>query len=250
MLDSVPSWLVEELEKRCPGFIEHGARFSDPKLIALHLLDWIHNREFGYARRQGWLGALTFYGVRHPLSDCAWAHWEQSETDWNRRQAERYPLFDEWWREALRKEICHDNSRLEVAKAVEAYIGWDALRLWLRPLFRSGVVLPRRVASELHRRCPGVVGGANCGGLQKSQEKPGIWRRLTAWGRDHYLSEAEQGGWRGAFLERLRFHPRHVRLRAYGKHWAEDWSRRRSSHYPSFRQWQLQADLYVTPGWK
>lgn len=245
MLDGAPSWLVREIHKHCPAFIEHGAGFREPKLIAVHLLEWIHNQEFGYAKRQGWLGALTFYGVRHPHSECAWAHWEQFEKDWNRAQSEPYPGFDEWWQKSLREEICEVASCLEIARAVETYIGWNALVLWLRPLFRSTVTLPRHVASELERKCPGLLGSQNSGSLQGRQEKAKTWRRLMAWGRDHCLSEPRQAGWLKSFLQRVRFHPRHVRLLAYGEHWAKEWSRNRTRHYPSFRQWELAANRYV-----
>jgi hypothetical protein len=181
--DAVPPWLVMELEKHCPAFIEHEVRSREPKLIALHLLEWIHGHEFGYAKRQGWLDALTFYGVRHLRSECAWAYWEQFEKDWNRKQSEPYPLFDEWWHKALREELCNGTSHLEVAKAVERYIGWNALLLWFRPLFCSAVMLPSHVASELERRCPGVLGSQNSNSLKRSQEKSRIWRRLMAWRR-------------------------------------------------------------------
>lgn len=247
MLDDVPSWLVVGLRKQCPAFMEQEARSPEPKLMALHLLEWIRNQEFGYAKRQGWLDALTFYGVRHPRSECAWRYWERFENGWKRRQPGRFPRFDEWWHRALREEISRDAGQPEVAKAVETYVGWNALLLWLRPLFRSGVVLPGGVASELERRCPGVLGGQNPGRLQQSQEKSRIWRRLTAWGRDHCLPKPQQADWHGAFLRRVRFHPRHVRLWAYGKYWAKEWPRNPASRYPSFRQWELEADRYVRP---
>ena len=71
--DSVPSWLIGDLRKRCLGFIEHEANSHEPKLMGLHLLEWAHNHEFASAKQEGWLDALTFYGVRHPRSECAWA---------------------------------------------------------------------------------------------------------------------------------------------------------------------------------
>lgn len=236
MLDSVPSWLVRELQKHCPAFIDHKAGSREPKLIALHLMEWIRNQEFGYAKRQGWLDALTFYGMRHPRSECAWAYWERFEKDWN-RQSEPNPLFNEWWRRALREELCNGTSHREVAKAVETYMDWNALLLWLQPLFGSAVRLPRHVASELELRCPGVLG---------SQEKSRIWQRLRALSKDHCLGEARQPGSLESFLQRVRLHPRQVRLLAYGKHWAKEWSRNRARHYPSFDQWALAADRYVT----
>lgn len=246
MLDSVPSWLVMELQKQCPAFIEHEAHSREPKLIALHLLEWIHNQEFGYAKRQGWLDALTFYGVRHPRSECAWACWEQFEEDWNRKQSQQYPLFDEWWHKALRWELCNGTSNSAAAKAVETYIGWNALLSWLRPLFLSSVLLPRQVAFELECRCPGVLGGQVSSSLQGSKQKSRIWQRLRAWGWDHYLAEPKEAGWLESFLHRVRFHPRRVRLLVYGKHWTKEWSPSRTPLYPSFHQWELAADRYVT----
>ena len=239
-----------ELEKHCPAFIEHEVRSREPKLIALHLLEWIHGHEFGYAKRQGWLDALTFYGVRHLRSECAWAYWEQFEKDWNRKQSEPYPLFDEWWHKALREELCNGTSHLEVAKAVERYIGWNALLLWFRPLFCSAVMLPSHVASELERRCPGVLGSQNSNSLKRSQEKSRIWQLLIRWGKGHYLSEAEQAGWLDSLLQGVRFHPRYVRLVTYGGHWAKEWSGNPTRPYPSFRQWELAADRYVTTSLK
>jgi hypothetical protein len=250
MHDSVPSSLVTDLQKHCPDFVEHEIRSGEPRLISLHLLEWIHNQEFGYAKRQGWLDALTFYGRRHLRSECAWAYWEQFEKDWNRKQSARHPSFDEWWHKALREELFNGTSHLEVAKAVETYIDWNALLLWLRPLFGSTVMLPRQVASELERRCPGVLGSQNSSTLQGSQGKSKIWQRFMAWGRDHCLSEPKQAGWLESFRQRVRFHPRHVRLLAYGRHWAKEWSRNRTRLYPSFRQWELAADRFVTPSLK
>lgn len=246
MVDSVPSGLFKELQRRCPAFVEHEIHSHEPKLIALHLLEWIHDQEFGYAKRQGWLDALTFYGIRHPRSECAWAYWAQFEKDRNRGQSEPYPLFDEWWHKALRAEICNDTSCVEVAKAVERYIGWNALLLWLHPLFRSNVILPRHVASELERRCPGLFGSQDSISPQRNQEKSRTWQPLMAWGRDHCLPQARQPGSVESFLQRVRFHPRHVRFLAYGKYWANEWSRNRTRPYPSFRQWELAADRCVT----
>jgi hypothetical protein len=250
MLDSVPPWLVVELQKQCPAFIEYESRSHEPKLIALHLLEWIHNQEFGYAKRQGWLDALTFYGVRHPRSECAWAYWEHCENEWNRRQPNDFPLFDEWWHTALRMKFCSETRFLEVAKTVETYIDWKALLLWLRPLFASTVKLPRHVLSELGRKCPGILECQNPGPRPGSQEKSRIWQLLIRWGKGHYLSEAEQAGWLDSLLQGVRFHPRYVRLVTYGGHWAKEWSGNPTRPYPSFRQWELAADRYVTTSLK
>jgi hypothetical protein len=242
MQDHVPSWLVTDLRKYCPAFIEHEAGSHEPKLIALHLLEWIHDREFGYAKRQGWLDALTFYGVRHPRSECAWAYWEQFEKDWNRKQSNDFPLFDGWWHTALRMRLCGETSYLEVAKAVETYIDWKALLLWLWPLFASTVKLPRHVMSELDRKCPGILECQNPGPRQGTLE---IWQRLVRWGKNHCLSEAKRAGWLHSLLQGVRFHPQHVRLVAYGRHWAKEWSGNRTRPYPTFRQWRQAANHFI-----
>ena len=244
--DSVPSWLVTDLRKHCPAFIEHVAGSPEPKLIALHLLEWIHNQEFVYAKRQGWLDALTYYGVRHPRSECAWVYWEHCESAWNRKQSNEFPLFDEWWHTAQRMRLCDETSYLEVAKAVETYIDWKALSLWLRPLFASTAKLPRQVISELDRKCPGILACLNPRPRRGTQQKSRIWQGLVRSGKDHCLSEAKRAGWLDSLLQGVHFHPRYVRLVAYGKHWAKEWSRNRTAHYPSLRQWELAADRYVT----
>jgi hypothetical protein len=246
--ESVPSWLVTDLRKHCPAFIEHEASSDEPRLMALHLLEWVHNQEFGYAKRQGWLDALTFYGVRHPCSERAWAYWEHCENEWNRKQSNEFPLFDEWWHEAQGMKLGDQINYLDVAKGVEAYVDWKALLLWLRPLFASDVKLPQHVISELDRKCPGILACQNSGPRQGTQEKSRIWRGLLRWGKGHCLSEAKQAGWLDSLLQGVRFHPRHARLVAYGKHWARERSRNRTRPYPSFREWRQAADRYIEAG--
>src|SRR4029077_5643378 len=74
-----PSWVLATLRKRCPRFIGDAASSQQPELLAFHLLDWVHNQRFGYAKRQGWLDGLAFFGVRDPPSPGVWGHlgaWE------------------------------------------------------------------------------------------------------------------------------------------------------------------------------
>ena len=243
--DGVPSWLVADLRKHCPRYFEHEAPSREQKPMALQLLEWVHNQEFGYAKQQGWLDALTYYGVRHPRSECAWAYWEHCENEWNRKQSNEFPLFDEWWHTAQRMRLCGETSYLEVAKAVETYIDWKALLLWLRPLFASTVKLPRHVISELDRKCPGILACQNSGPRRGTQEKSRLWQRLIRWGKGHYLSEAKQAGWLDSLLQGVRFHPRHLRLVAYGRHWAKEWSGDRTRPYPTFRQWRQAANHFI-----
>jgi hypothetical protein len=248
--DNVPAWLLTDLQKRCPRFVEHGAPSREPKLVALQLLQWVHNQEFGYAKRQGWLDALIFYGVRHPRSECAWAYWEHCDLEWNRNQPNAFPTFDQWWQQAQQMILCDKISYCDVGKAVEKYLDWEALVVWLRPLLASNVNLPPHVTSELERRFPGILGCQISGTLQSHQEKSKIWRRLIGWSKDHCLSEAKKAGWLDSLLRRVRSHPRHVRIVAYGRFWAKDWSRNCPQPYLSFREWRQAADRYIDPARK
>lgn len=240
----IPPVLLVTLKKHCPGLIE-GGEPTQPELLALHLLEWVHVRRFGYVKREGWFDALTFYGVRHPRSECAWLHWEHCETEWNRRQPKEFPLFDDWWHRALQMKLCDNAGYLEVARAVGACIDWKALLFWLRPLFSSNLKLPSHVMSELERSCPGILKWRNVTARPRNQEKSKMWRHVVKYGKDPCLSEAKEAGWLDFLTERVRSHPRYVRIVAYGKRWAKEWYRDHSYPYPSLGQWQQAADRYI-----
>jgi hypothetical protein len=243
--DSVPSWLTDELRKRCPGFIEHEANSNEPKLMGLHLLEWAHNQEFAFAKRECWLDALTFYGVRHPRSECAWAYWESCEAQWSKDRPDTFPAFDEWWKEAQDMMLCDKISYCALGESVEKYLDWEALVLWLRPLFSSNAKLPMHVMSELRRKFPGILAKQNSERPPRDQENSKIWRRLIKWGNDHSLREAKEADSLDLLLQRVQSHPLHVRLVHYGKYWATEWSGRGVRFYPSFREWRLAAHRYI-----
>src|SRR5260370_30444089 len=101
----VPSGLLTTLRERCPGFIEYAVSSQPPELLAFHLLDWVHHQRFGYAKLQGWLDALTYYGARHPRSRGAWAYWEHCENEWKTKRLTSLPSFDKWWLTAIRWDL-------------------------------------------------------------------------------------------------------------------------------------------------
>jgi hypothetical protein len=240
-----PSGLVKTLRARCLGFVEDEASSQEPGLLAFHLLEWIHNRRFGYAKRQGWLDALAFYGVRHPVSRGAWAYWEHCENEWEAKRPTSLPTFDKWWRAALQWELCDNTSCLAVARAVQRYLDWEALSLWLRPLFDTSLTLPRRVLSERERRCPGVSKLDRSAACESRQARSTVWLRVVKRGKDHCLSQATEEGWLDLLLEQVHSHPWHVRMRAYAAHWSKESSRSRALPYPSFHQWEQAAANYV-----
>ena len=48
--------------------MEEVARSNKPELPGLQLLPWVHNQVFGFAKEEGWLDALAFYGFRDSRS--------------------------------------------------------------------------------------------------------------------------------------------------------------------------------------
>lgn len=243
--DSVPSWLIDDLRKRCPGFVEHEATSHEPKLMGLHLLEWAHNREFAFAKRQRWLDALTFYGVRHPRSECAWAYWESCEAQWSKDRPGTFPGFDEWWKKAQDRVVCHKISYCALGEAVERYLDWEARLLWLGPLFSSNAKLPMCVMSELRRKFPGILAKQNSDMPRGDRENSKIWRRLLKWGNGCFSREGRDADWLELLLQQVQSHPLHVRLVHYRKYWARERSGSRARSYPSFREWRRAADRYV-----
>ncbi len=242
------SSLLAALNKRCPGFVAGRSQLRQSEPLALNLLEWVHTQRFGYAKQECWLDALIFYGVRHPLSRGAWAYWEDCETQWNRKPPASAPSFERWWRTAVKWPLCDSASCAVVAEAVERYIEWEALTLWLRPLFFSGVGLPRPALSELKRRCRGISNLGDSNALRDTKTGTSKWRRVIKAGSDHFLSQARQEGWLSNLLEQVRSHPWHVRLHAYAACSKHDWTQSPAPPYPSLRQWKQAAAQFINSG--
>jgi hypothetical protein len=233
------SEVLRTLRERCPGFVGREISASD---LSVRLLEWIHDRRLGYAKQQGWLDALAFYGVRHLRSQAAWACWERCESKENQAQPKTLLPFDEWWRRTVEAKLCGDLSYGELATTIQRCIDWKAVTMWLRPLFARNVVLPGNVAAELNRRCAGILGCRDFGADQHGREKRKTWRQINKLVSDHCLSPARRGGWLSTLLQQVRSHPEHIHIVNYGKHWANE---NRPPHYPSFRDWRQNADCYI-----
>jgi hypothetical protein len=68
--NGIPDWLVEILNKRCPGFLENEKRLTRKSAkirpLTLRLEDWVDDHIFGFAKQEGWFNAVTYYAVRDP----------------------------------------------------------------------------------------------------------------------------------------------------------------------------------------
>jgi len=240
---SAPSWLESILRKRCPGFAAEAARSNKPELL---LLPWVHNRAFGFAKREGWLDALVFYGFRDTRSRGSWEYWEHCESEWKIRHPASFPSFSEWRRSALNWKLQGDVRCAAVAKAVEKYVDFEAFVYWLRPLFQAPKIqLPAHIALELRQECPALLEVVNTHISATYRDKSRRWQHLFNWGKDHVLSHAKKDGWLDCVLRQAAIHPRHIRLVHYAAFWCKSRRGNTALPYPYLRQWQSDAEGYV-----
>lgn len=240
-----PSWLVEVAKEHCPGFAGNEALADEPSILDLRLREWIHTRIFRQAREEGWLDALTFFGVRDLRSQAAWAYWVHSERKWRRKRPRPYPTFEEWWQEAQKYELRKKVSVVPIDDAVKKYVEWRAFAYWLRPLLEANRKVPDQVAAELKRRCPGFAEFDNSSALKNQQEKARAWRHLVRWIEDHRFAKANEQGWFDMVVEQARDEPRHVRMVEFWKRSSRSWPRDPAIAYPSFNEWRRAADSYI-----
>jgi hypothetical protein len=240
-----PSWLLEVAKKHCPGFAENETLANEPGTLDLRLREWIHTRIFRQAREEGWLDALTFFGVRDLRSQAAWAYWVQSERKWRRKRPRPYPSFEKWWQAAQKYDLRKKVSVARIADAVEKYVEWRAFAYWLRPLLEANRKVPDQVAAELKRRCPGFVGFSNPSALKNKSEKARAWRHFVRWIADHSFAKESERGWFDMVVEQARNDPHHVRTIEFWKRSSRTLPRNPAIAYPSFSEWRRAADSYI-----
>src|SRR5258708_3623393 len=181
-----PSWLEAILRKRCPGFTEEVARSNKAELLGLQLRRWVHNLGFGFAKEEGWLVAVDFYGFRVIRSQGYWAYWEHCDTEWRKRRPASVPTFVQWRRSALNWKLQGDVSFAAAAKAVEKFIDFEAVVYWLRPLFQTATVqLPAHVTLQLGRESPSLLKFVSKEISAHYEDKSRSRRRLFNWGEEH-----------------------------------------------------------------
>jgi hypothetical protein len=236
--------LLKTLRERCPGFLESEESIRESNLLAFHLLEWVHSRIFVHAKRQGWLDALTFYGVRHLHSQAVWAYWEQCEIERGRVSPKTVPSFEEWRQRALETKISGEVTYSNLALAVEKYIDGEAMALWVHPLLAPSIKLPRHVVSELERRLPHDSHHRSISAKRGARGHVN-WRFVIRAANLLRLGDAKAEGCFDDLVESLRSHPRYVRLMIYGRYWAKVQARDQLERFPTFRQWGIAAERYV-----
>jgi hypothetical protein len=254
--EHVPDFLANELNSRCPGFLDSDKKLSHEtrgnRSAALRLEGWIDDHMFASAKQGGWFNAITYYAARDPRYQQADVCWSKSIARWKKAKPLRYPSFEEWKEMASRcdatahlvpavRDAMASRQRISADRfqeAVSRYIDWEALAYWARRALEVGLPLADEVAKELGERCADFVlsdsGGKN-------------WEQLMAWIADRQFADARREGWFDAILISVRMHPRAVRTMEYSDHCDEIWAPGLPDPYPSFGQWRRDADAYVEP---
>ena len=240
-----PSWLVDVAKKHCPRFAENETFGNESGILDLRLREWIHTRTFGQAREEGWLDALTFFGVRDLRSQAIWDYWVHSERKWRRKRPRLYPTFEEWWQVGQKYELRKGVPVARIADAVERYVEWQAFAYWLRLFLETNRELPDRVTAELKRRCPGFVKFDNPSALKDQHEKARVWRHFVRWIEERCFVKANEQGWFDLIVEQARNEPRHVRMLEFWKRSTQEVPGNPAIAYPRFNQWRRAADGYI-----
>ena len=239
----------DALKRRCPDFLNNEPQIANSTLLGLHLDEWIHERVFGYAKRDGWLDALLFYGARDPRSQCVMAYWERCEKEWREKRPSRYPRFRNWSNSAARYALFPKVNADRLAGAVESCVDWMGFAYWLQPLLDDGQEPPAHVLKEVQRRLPGFLEATNRFAAKPKETSSTAesqlvrWSELIRWIESHCFSDAKEQGWFGLVFRHLRNHPRHVRIAEYSVLWREGRSWK-SRAYPSFVRWRRVAENF------
>jgi hypothetical protein len=122
-------------------------------------------------------------------------------------------------------------------RAIDQYIEWEALVLWVRAIVTAERTIPETVAAEVKARCPGLV--ENLPNPESCPTPPDrlLWPDIMAWMEDVIFVGSKQAGWFDAVTYYAR---RDERLRRFWDRWYEckvAWSASRPSRYPTFPEW-------------
>ncbi|MCW5979739.1 MAG: hypothetical protein KIT09_16790 [Bryobacteraceae bacterium] len=172
----LPDWLRQQVDQRCPGFLDGRGKSSDHESIWVDLSSWVDEHMFHAARDGGWLDALHYYCGRDPCSEQVWEHWTRTESAWHDCPPKSYPSFDEWHHQALGHRACADDvtpTAGEPAALVKEYIEWEAFAFWARLVVETAGEVPAYLVSVLDQRCPGFADQLARTNAERAGDQPG-----------------------------------------------------------------------------
>lgn len=238
--------VLKTLRKCCPEFLATGASTTEPNLLGFRLLEWVHSTVFRYAKREGWLDALTFYGVRHVRSEASWALWEWCENEWSKTPPQSLPTFEQWKRLALKVQAHEGVTYSGALRALERYLDRETTEQWVQPLLASATQMPEHVARKWKVLSRSGRHETTARASESRKERSASSRSVTRAATQSGLRVGTRKGSDEEFLAWVCSHPYHVRLIAYGKVWVSQHPEVRAIHYPSLRRWRALVERYVT----
>jgi len=265
----VPQSLARAVAKRCPGFLGLAAdrkrhHPDSPPRFWSYLEEWIHERIFGKAWREGWMNAVGYYAARDLASLRNHAYWDYCERQWRHTKPATYPSFREWvnaserctdrvlddygMREEKRRliKLSQQVGTRVLRNTVTRYFDWDVFAYWAGTAIQTGPPLPASVEREVNRRCPGFLEADAATHAAKPEDESHFrFYRLLDWIAEHDFGQVQKHGWYEVVLYQVELHARHTRVIDYWHHWESGRTKERSNRYPSFSQWQCAADSYT-----
>jgi hypothetical protein len=256
---SVPQWLKEAIDHRCPGFRELRPDAADGDSIWLDLSEWIVDHFFAAAGDGGWIDALHYYSGQDPRSEQIWNHWTRTEATWRKRKPKDYPAFDQWHKEALMSAPLDAGTHLErlpaspgpsppsdrLAALVAQYIEWEAFAFWARLMVERHAKVPAEVATAIEQRWPGFLSQIQTQPTVKAEHATWFWRELLSWVESHVFADAKDELWLDTVRDAARTHLRGERIAAYWAYCGSQWRKHPPASDPSFEHWLRDADAFV-----
>jgi hypothetical protein len=256
---SVPQWLNEAIDHRCPGFPEPRTDAADGDSIWLDLSKWIEDHFFAPARHGGWVDALHYYSGQDSRSEQIWSHWTRTEAAWRERKPKNYPTFDRWRKEALNSAPAEAGTQLEripvnlgsspppdrLAALVSQYIEWEAFAFWARLMFERHANIPAEVATVIEQRYPGFLSDLRTQPTGQTEFATWFWRELLSWIESHVFADAKDQLWLDTVRDAARTHLRGERIAAYWAYYGSQWRKNPPASDPSFEHWLREADAFV-----
>jgi hypothetical protein len=240
---SLPQWLRQAIDQRCPGFLQGRSEVADLASLWLDLSTWIDEHVFAAARTGGWIEALHYYSNRDPRSEQIWQCWERTEATWRQQKPPRYPTADEWHHDALKQSP----ARGETAELVAQYIEWEAFAFWARLIAEREPELPSEAAAVVEQRCPGFLTAFQSEQPSHIEYSTWFWQRLLAWIDSRYFVDAAKASSLDIIRATARTHLRGERIAEYWAECSARWRKSPPAPYPTVELWLRNADAYHAP---
>lgn len=227
----LPVSVRDSIEHRCPGFLQRRRADAPASGFWAELMRWPEHHVYPDARLGGWIEAAHYYSGLNPRSELVWQAWEESAAAWVRRRPTRYPSFDEWLANALRKLDIPEPEELEPIAEAEAFALWTTLVV-THGTDTTGL------QSTVAQRCPDLLAMRE---IPEPGDREGAVRFLQALQESlaKRIPRAESAPQFPQCCLRIE------RIRSYFADCNLRWSATAPETIPSFEQWLSEVDRFL-----